>query len=52
MKPGEPDYPPILPCNIRRAFHGYLTGRLTYEQYLELALAATADPNEITAADE
>jgi hypothetical protein len=34
VKPGDPDYPPILPSNIRRAFHAYLTGRLTYAQYL------------------
>ena len=27
QKPGDPDYPPILPSNIRRAFHAYLTGR-------------------------
>ena len=32
------DHPPVLPCNIRRAFHGYLTGRLTYAQYLQLVM--------------
>ena len=44
QKPGDPDYPPILPSNIRRAFHAYLTGRLTYAQYLKLVMPKSPAP--------